>query len=75
MRTCVTRILQLFQQLQRGAREHDSHVDVQRLVRLEWQYLGLLDGQLASPATLYRMLQSDPAVSSISFTLHLPSDE
>jgi len=54
-------IRQLFLELQRRSRENDSQVDVQRLAGLEWQYLGLLDGHPASPHTLHRLLQSDPA--------------
>jgi hypothetical protein len=54
-------IAQLFWELQQKARKNDARVDVQRLARLEGQYLRFLDGHLAWPHTLHRMLQSDPA--------------
>jgi hypothetical protein len=51
----------LFQELQRGVKENETRVDLDRLANLEWAYLGLLDGHPASPNTLHELLRDDPA--------------
>jgi hypothetical protein len=49
-----------FQELQRGVAQNDPKVDLDRLGRLEWAYLGLLDGHPASPVTLHGKLRDEP---------------
>ncbi len=49
------KIQQLFRKL-----HSDPNVDIERLARLEWNYLGLLDGTEASPKTLHQLLQTQP---------------
>ena len=50
----------LFQELQRGVEQKDPRVDLNRLAKLEWAYLGLLDGHPASPVTLHGLLRDEP---------------
>ena len=50
----------LFQELQRGVEQKDPSVDLNRLAKLEWDYLGLLDGHPASPVTLHGRLREEP---------------
>ena len=50
----------LFQELQRGVEQKDPRVDLNRLAKLEWAYLGLLDGRPASPVTLHGLLRDEP---------------
>lgn len=50
----------LFQELQSAATSRDERVDLQRLARLEWLFLDLLDGHPASPATLHSLLRDQP---------------
>ncbi|MEQ9618879.1 MAG: helix-turn-helix transcriptional regulator [Deltaproteobacteria bacterium] len=48
-------IQELFKKLQ-----SDPDIDVQRLARLEWRYLNLLDGRDVFPKTLQNSLQTEP---------------
>jgi transcriptional regulator with XRE-family HTH domain len=50
----------VFQALQQGAQREDSSVEIQRLARLEWGFLSLLDGHPASPVTLHGLLRDEP---------------
>jgi hypothetical protein len=50
----------LFQELQRGVERKDPRVDVDRLSKLEWAYLGMLDGHPAAPVTLHGKLRDEP---------------
>ena len=50
----------LFQELHRGLEQNDPNVELHRLGRLEWEYLGLLDGHPASPVTLHGKLRDEP---------------
>jgi transcriptional regulator with XRE-family HTH domain len=50
----------LFQELQKGVKGQDARVDRDRLARLEWAYLGLLNGHPASPVTLHARLRDNP---------------
>ncbi len=50
----------LFRELQRCAEQKDPSVDLDRLAKLEWEYLGALDGHPASPVTLHGKLRDDP---------------
>jgi hypothetical protein len=50
----------LFEELQRGFAREDPRVDLERLARLEWAYLELLDGHIASPVTLHGLLRDKP---------------
>ena len=50
----------LFQELQRRSKEIDSGVDQQRLAKLEWACLDLLDGHPASPVALHEWLRAEP---------------
>jgi transcriptional regulator with XRE-family HTH domain len=54
----LTTIQRLFGWLQQI--EFKSDEPMQRLARLEWAYLSLLDGFAASPKTLVRILSEDP---------------
>ena len=51
----------LFQELQKGVKQNDPRVDLNRLAKLEWDYLEVLDGYPASPNTLHGLLRDDPA--------------
>jgi hypothetical protein len=53
-------LVKLLQWLQGGVKRKDHGFDPSRVARLEWGYLGLLDGHPASPDTLHAMLTSDP---------------
>lgn len=53
-------IHRLFQALQSATEGHETTVDLGRLARLEWAYLGLLDGHPASPITLFKLLREEP---------------
>ena len=55
--------------------QSDATVEVPRLARLEWAFLGILDGRGASPKTLYRALRTDPRFFADMLTLVLPTDE
>ena len=44
-------------------------MDLDRLAKLEWAYLGMLDGHSASPVTLQRKLRDDPEFLVISWDL------
>jgi hypothetical protein len=46
----------MFQELQKGWEAQDPKVDSDRVAKLEWAYLGLLDGHPASPVILHWML-------------------
>ncbi len=49
-----------FQELQERVDQKDPSVDLDRLAKLEWACIGLLDGHPASPVTLHRKLRDDP---------------
>ena len=51
----------LFQELQKGVQQQDPRVDINRLAKLEWACLALLDGYPSSPTTLHRLLRDEPA--------------
>jgi transcriptional regulator with XRE-family HTH domain len=53
-------LIELLQMLQKGVKRKDSAFDPNRVAKLEYGYLGLLDGHPASPDTLHGMLKSDP---------------
>jgi transcriptional regulator with XRE-family HTH domain len=53
-------ILSLFQELQERAAQKDSGTDVNRLAKLEWACLGLLNGHPTSPVTLHGLLRDEP---------------
>lgn len=48
------------QELFNSLQKHPAISDRIRLAKLEWAYLGLLDGHGALPATLHELLQSQP---------------
>ena len=50
----------LFEALQKGVQQKGLSVDMERLAKLEWAYLGLLNGHPASPITLHGKLRDDP---------------
>ena len=56
----VHAIHQIFMELQKRRRQGDTQIDPSRLATLEGSYLHLLDGNPASPETLYAMLRDNP---------------
>ncbi len=50
----------LIQELQARVEQKDPGVDLSRLARLEWAYLGFLDGHPTCPVTLHAKLRDDP---------------
>jgi transcriptional regulator with XRE-family HTH domain len=60
MQNVVYGIPPLFQELEKRRQQNDPGVDFHRLARLEWAYLGLLDGHSVSPDTLRKLLREDP---------------
>jgi hypothetical protein len=49
----------IFQELQTRVKAYDPKVDAERVARLEWSYLGLLDGYPASPVILHSLLRDN----------------
>jgi hypothetical protein len=50
----------IFQELQTRVKAKDPKVDAERVAKLEWGYLGLLDGHPASPVVLHSILSDNP---------------
>jgi hypothetical protein len=59
MQNVVYAIPRLIQELQRREQD-DPRVDLHRLAKLEWVYLGLLDGHPVSPTALHKLLRDEP---------------
>jgi hypothetical protein len=55
--------------------QSDVTTDPERLAKLEWKYLGFLDGHPASPVTLHRILSTRPTFFADVVTLIFRSDE
>jgi transcriptional regulator with XRE-family HTH domain len=53
-------VVTLLVELQKRVQEADACIDVERVARLEWGYLGFLDGRPATPETLHAMLDTHP---------------